>query len=37
MLAAYLYCWQREITDALVDLLVATVHRINACGHQGDQ
>jgi TnpA family transposase len=30
LLAAYLYCRQREITDALVDLLIATVHRINA-------
>ena len=25
LLAAYLYCRQREITDALVDLLIATV------------
>lgn len=30
LLAAYLYCRQLEITDALVDLLIATVHRINA-------
>jgi uncharacterized protein DUF4158 len=30
LLAAYLWCRQREITDALVDLLIATVHRINA-------
>jgi TnpA family transposase len=30
LLAAYLYGRQREITDALVDLLIATVHRINA-------
>src|SRR5260370_6162371 len=30
LLAAYLYCRHREITDALVDLLIATVHRINA-------
>jgi TnpA family transposase len=30
LLAAYLYCRQREITDALADLLIATVHRINA-------
>ena len=37
LLAAYLYRRQREITDALVDLLIATVHRINARGHQGDQ
>jgi hypothetical protein len=28
--ASCLYCRQREITDALVDLLIATVHRINA-------
>jgi hypothetical protein len=30
LLAAYLYCRHREITDALADLLIATVHRINA-------
>jgi hypothetical protein len=30
LLAGYLYCRHREITDALVDLLIATVHRINA-------
>ncbi|HEX3308196.1 MAG TPA: DUF4158 domain-containing protein, partial [Streptosporangiaceae bacterium] len=30
LLATYLYCRQREITDALADLLIATVHRINA-------
>jgi len=30
MLAALLYCRQREITDTLVDLLITTVHRINA-------
>jgi len=30
LLAAYLHCRQREITDTLVDLLIATVHRINA-------
>ena len=30
LLAAYLCCRQREITDVLVDLLIATVHRINA-------
>lgn len=30
LMAAYLYCRQREITDTLVDLLIATVHRINA-------
>ncbi|MFG1703473.1 DUF4158 domain-containing protein [Nonomuraea sp. M3C6] len=30
LLAAYLFCRGREITDALVDLLIATVHRINA-------
>ncbi|MEQ4725513.1 hypothetical protein [Nonomuraea sp. B19D2] len=28
--AAYLFCRGREITGALVDLLIATVHRINA-------
>jgi TnpA family transposase len=30
LLAAYLYCRAREITDTLVDLLISTVHRINA-------
>jgi TnpA family transposase len=30
LLAAYLYCRRREIIDALVDLLITTVHRINA-------
>ncbi|TKK84234.1 hypothetical protein FDA94_30385 [Herbidospora galbida] len=30
LLAAYLSCRGREITDTLVDLLIATVHRINA-------
>lgn len=30
LLAALLYCRAREITDTLVDLLIATVHRINA-------
>ena len=30
LLAALLHCREREITDALVDLLIATVHRINA-------
>ena len=30
LMAAYLWCRQREITDTLVDLLIATVHRINA-------
>jgi cobalamin biosynthesis Mg chelatase CobN len=30
LLAAYLYCREREITDILVDLLITTVHRINA-------
>src|SRR5664280_1785306 len=30
LLAGYLHCRQREITDALVDLLITTVHRINA-------
>ncbi|MBF6558426.1 MAG: DUF4158 domain-containing protein, partial [Acidimicrobiales bacterium] len=30
LLAAYLRCREREITDTLVDLLIATVHRINA-------
>lgn len=29
LLAAYLHCRRREITDALVDLLITTVHRIN--------
>ncbi|MEU6743749.1 hypothetical protein [Streptosporangium sandarakinum] len=29
LLAAYLHCRQREIIDALVDLLITTVHRIN--------
>ncbi|MGH3701658.1 MAG: DUF4158 domain-containing protein [Pseudonocardiaceae bacterium] len=30
LLAAYLHCRRREIVDALVDLLITTVHRINA-------
>lgn len=30
LLAAYLHCRQWEIIDALVDLLITTVHRINA-------
>ena len=30
LLAAYLYCRRREIIDALVDLLITTVQRINA-------
>jgi len=30
LLAAYLHCREREITDGLVELLIATVHRINA-------
>ncbi len=30
LLAAYLHCRRREITDALVDLLITTVQRINA-------
>ena len=30
LLAALLACREREITDTLVDLLMATVHRINA-------
>ncbi|MGH3671466.1 MAG: Tn3 family transposase, partial [Pseudonocardiaceae bacterium] len=30
LLAAYLRCREREIIDTLVDLLIATVHRINA-------
>jgi hypothetical protein len=30
LLAALLYCRQREITDTLADLLITTVHRINA-------
>ena len=29
LLAAYLYYRQRGITDALVDMLIATVHRID--------
>jgi hypothetical protein len=30
LLGAYLRCRHREIIDALVDLLITTVHRINA-------
>ena len=30
LLAAYLHCRRREIIDTLVDLLITTVHRINA-------
>ena len=30
LMAAYLHCREREITDGLVELLIATVHRINA-------
>ncbi|CAI7974471.1 hypothetical protein FRAHR75_1390012 [Frankia sp. Hr75.2] len=30
LLAAYVYCRAREIIDTLVDLLISTVHRINA-------
>jgi hypothetical protein len=30
LLAAYLHCREREIIDSLVELLIATVHRINA-------
>ena len=30
LLAAYLHCREREITDTLADLLITTVHRINA-------
>ncbi|MBB5781862.1 Tn3 family transposase [Nonomuraea jabiensis] len=30
LLAAYLHCRRWEITDALMDLLITTVHRINA-------
>jgi hypothetical protein len=30
LLVTYLHCRQREIIDALVDLLITTVHRINA-------
>jgi hypothetical protein len=30
LLAALVHCRQREITDTLADLLIATVHRINA-------
>jgi hypothetical protein len=30
LLAAYLHCRAREITDTLVDLLISTMHRINA-------
>jgi hypothetical protein len=29
LMAAYLHCREREITDGLVGLLIATVHRIN--------
>lgn len=35
LLAALLYCREREITDTLVGLLISTVHQINAraeCG-----
>jgi TnpA family transposase len=34
LLAALLYCRERELTDTLVDLLLATVHRINARAEQ---
>jgi hypothetical protein len=30
LMGAYLHCREREITDGLADLLIATVHRINA-------
>ena len=30
LLAALLCCREREITDTLVELLISTVHRINA-------
>jgi TnpA family transposase len=30
LMAALIYCREREITDTLVDLLIATVHRIGA-------
>ena len=30
LMAAYLHCREREITDSLTELLIATVHRINA-------
>jgi TnpA family transposase len=30
LLSALLYCREREITDTLVELLISTVHRINA-------
>jgi Domain of unknown function (DUF4158) len=30
LMAAYLHCREREITDGLAELLIATVHRINA-------
>ena len=30
LLGALLYCREREITDTLVELLISTVHRINA-------
>jgi Domain of unknown function (DUF4158) len=30
LMAAYLHCREREITDSMVELLIATVHRINA-------
>ena len=29
LMAAYLNCREREVTDGMVDLLIATVHRIN--------
>jgi hypothetical protein len=30
LMAAYLHCREREVTDSTVELLIATVHRINA-------
>jgi hypothetical protein len=35
LLAALLYCREREITDNLVELLISMVHRINARGGFG--
>ena len=37
LMAAYLHCREREITDGLVELLIATVHRINARAETRDQ
>ncbi|MGH3755406.1 MAG: hypothetical protein ACRDRP_22470 [Pseudonocardiaceae bacterium] len=35
LLATLLYCREREITDTLVELLISTVHRINARADRG--